>query len=137
MKKKQSIQGYEFVYIDDKISYFIKLAKPKFIAIILVLTIGLIKHSLIKKNYVKIIFNHHLDKNEIKLVYLLSYSMTSLNSVIIAYKRLEEFAIEKKCNAISAVVVNKKLSEKILNRNGFYFIKKHWFLGSIFKKQLL
>lgn len=137
MKKKETIIGYEFVFQDDNIVYFKQLKKTKFVAILLVLTIGLIKHKYVKKNFVKVIFNHNIDKEEIKLVYLISYSLSRYESVMKAFNKLIEFAKDNNCKTIETIVVNKRLSTNILKRNDFYFVKKNWFLGNHFKKKLL
>jgi hypothetical protein len=72
-------------------------------------------------------------KNEIDLILLLTSSDVSKKSLLMTMQYLIEFSKSKKAKEIDAVVVNKRLSDDILKRYNWFFVKKNWYIGNHYK----
>jgi hypothetical protein len=101
----------------------------------LVKTIGLLYHKFINGHRIRILFKR-LTTHEFSLILLLTTSDVYLKEVYETIDYFIDFAKKSGADEISAIVVNKRLNRKILERYGWKFYKKNWYIGNHYKLKI-
>ncbi len=129
---KDNVKKYKVVFNEGKCVVKNKIFNYK--STPLLKTVGRIPYYLKKEGSVT--FNHHLDKNYIHLVYLFIPKRVKnpYKALYHLINFITEYAEKNRVSSIEAIVVNPKISEDILKRNGWIFKKKNWYKGSHFIK---
>ena len=135
--KKNNDRFYYIESVKGKKSDLVKLPKEPFIAIVLVLTWGLLYHKFARGKKAVLYFTHKVNEDKIKLTYLKSTRDCSFHDVNMLMSELYRYAKENNVKSIETLIVNPFITQKILERDGWVFEKREWIVGRLNSKKLL
>jgi len=115
----------------------IEKRRAKFKPIPIILTLGLLYHKLIKGKRIDLFFTHFIDEKKIKLVYMKSTSDSSLFMICKILKSLENFSKKNDVNKMETLVVNPYLTEKIMSKYGWNYLKCKMIVGKQYEKIII
>jgi hypothetical protein len=113
-----------------------KLNKKPFVAIVLVLTVGLLYHRFKKGKVAELYFSHDIEKKSVKLIYLKSTRDCSLKDMLSLLDVLYDYTKNNSVQKVETLVVNPFLKRGIMERDGWVFQSKKWIIGKNFTKYL-
>lgn len=111
---------------------FIK--KAKFIAIPYILTVEFLFHRLSNKKVIRLFFSYYKAENKIKLVYLFATRTSTLLEINRVLDVMYNFGIMNHVGKIETLIVNPSLTNEILIRNGWKYVKREKIVGRLFEK---
>lgn len=106
------------------------------IPIPLVIIFGALLRKILKPKKALLISKLSFGKGSANLSLLLSGQDTTPQILKLLLNRFEEEMLKLNIYEIRTTIINKNISEIILNKNGWFFIKNHWFYGKTYKKKI-
>lgn len=107
-----------------------------YVPIPLVKSVGMLYHKLNKGQKIRLLFRRDPTENTIELLFLLSTSDAGIDQLNKTLEYFLAFAREEGVREVTAIVVNKRLNNRILERYGWKFTKKNWYVGDHYKLNL-
>lgn len=105
-----------------------------FTPIPLVKTLGFLYHKVVKGRQVIVFFKKHQGK--ISLILMLSSSDSDLRLIQDTNNKFLDFIKNLNVKEVETIVVNKRLSNKIMIRFGWQYHKDNWYIGKKYKLKI-
>lgn len=105
-----------------------------FTPIPLVKTLGFLYHKIVKGRHVIILFKKHQDK--ISLILMLSSSDSDFKLIQETNNKFLDFIKTLNVKEVETIIVNKRLSNKIMVRFGWEYYKDNWYVGKKYKLKI-
>jgi hypothetical protein len=111
--------------------------KTKFKSIPYILMVDILFHRFSDKKIIKLYFSYYKQENRIKLVYLLTTKRSTLREINTVLSVMYEFGLNVQAEKIDTLIVNPFLTNRIMERNGWIFIKRKKIVGRVFIKNII
>ncbi len=121
---------------EGKIPELIFQKNAKFKSIPYILFVEILFHRFSKKKVIKLFFSYYEKENKIKLVYLFTTRTSTLLEINRVLEVMYDFGLANKAGRIETLIVNPLLTNKIMMRHGWRFIKRKKIVGRFFEKNI-
>jgi len=108
--------------------------RAKFKPIPFILSFGFLFHKIHKGDRAELFCSYYAIANKMKLIYFQSSGQTTLDSLNCALDEFYDLGKQYHAGYFETLIVNKSLSPAILEREGWKFSRKSWFIGNYYIK---
>ena len=105
-----------------------------FTPIPIVKTLGFLYHRIAKGRNVIVLFKKHQDK--VSLILMLSSSDSNFKLIHETNNKFLDFIKNLNVKEVETIIVNKRLSNKIMKRFGWEYYKDNWYIGKKYKLKI-